>query len=523
LFAVLLAAPPALAVNAQLEDAAKKALKKAEGDYLGMNYGAGIARLKKAAAACGEKGCTPGTRAALVCDLATMLFRKGDKAGASKSWKIAAKLKADVTLNPAYEQPDLTAAFIEATVGAPPAGDFSHTPPAEQKVDLPLPLYFEGGSKEATRVVVFYRTGSFGDWKSVELTKMGSGWGGEIPCGAIKAGFLRYYVQAFNQRKWPVGGTGDGQHPFVVPIRSEITAPPPHLPGKPAPESCAAGGDASKGQAGGTTKSGPGEKSASEGGEGENEEGEGARPHKTEEKPGHTRDEGPFRHWWIGAAFGIEFTFLPSGNDLCHLDQATAVPTDPNHMYCTALNGADFPSRDMAGYQLNGMIVPGEAGQSGGGLQRANARIMLSADYAVTRNLLLGARVGYVLFAYDGQAAVADGRTSPYGRLHAEARATWVFGENPLGSPGLAPMVFAGGGISHFDANTSSSVTLNNGMTGGVNIWKVDGPWFGMAGGGIRWAPIAQVGVTLAARANLAFGNGPMWTFGPELGVAYGF
>jgi hypothetical protein len=522
LLAVLFAARPALAVNAQVEDAAKKALKKAESDYLSMNYAAGIARLKKAAAACGERACTPGTKATLVCDLATMLFRNGDKAGASKAWKIAAKLKPDVTLNPAYDQPDVSAAFLEATVGPAPTGDFSHTPPAEQKVDTPLPVYFEGGSRDATRAVVFYRLGSFGNWKSVELTKMGSGWGGVIPCGDVQPGFMRYYIQAFDHRK-SVGGTGDGQHAFVVPIRADIAGPAPHLPGKPPPKSCAEGGDESKGadesgkRAGerGGDRTGATEKD-------ENEEGEGE-PRKRGEKRAASSAGLPFRRFWLGAAFGLDFMVLPSGNDLCKLDVNIPVPTNPDHMYCTTPDGADFPSHDMVGYNLNNNFAPGQAGESNGGVARANARIMLSADYAVTKNLLVGARAGIVLFTYPGQAAVIDGRTSRFGMLHLEGRGTWVFGENPLASAGLAPMVFAGGGISHFDASTSANVSFNNGSTMMVDIWKTDGPAFGTAGGGIRWAPVAQLGVTVAARVNLAFGNGPAWTFGPEVGVAYGF
>jgi hypothetical protein len=512
LLTILSGVRPAHAVSSQLEEAAKKALKKAESDYLGMNYAGGIARLKKAAGACGERGCTPGTKATLVCDLGTMLFRNGDKAGASKAWKIAVKLKPDVTLNPAYDQPDVTAAFLEATVGAAPSGDFSHTPPPEQKVDTPVPLYFEGGSKDVTRVVVFYRLGSFADWKSVELAKTGSGWGGTIPCGEVKPGFMRYYVQGFDRRKSPVASAGDGQHPFVVPIRAEISGPAPHLPGKAPPKSCAESDE-------GASEKGAGAKGASE--KGENEEGEGG-PRNTRDKHTESAEGAPYRRLWIGAAFGMEFMLLPSGNDICHLDQVTAVPTDPNHMYCTA-NGADFPSRDLNGMNLNQMFAAGGAGESNGGLASANARIMLSGDYALTKNLLIGARVGVVLFTYPGQAAVIEHRTSPYGMLHLEARGTWVFGENPLGSAGLAPMAFVGGGISQFDANTPASVALTNGSTGNVLIWKTDGPGFATAGGGVRWAPIPQLGVNVAARVNLAFGNGEVWTFGPEVGVAYGF
>ncbi len=229
------------------------------------------------------------------------------------------------------------------------------------------------------------------------------------------------------------------------------------------------------------------------------------------------------RRIWVGLSFGMEFMDLPSGNDLCKLDVANAVPTDPNHMYCTALNGADFPARSPAGFVQNQMLVPGQSGQSTGGLQRANARLMLTADYAVTRNLLLGARIGLVLFTYPGQAAAIDGRTSPYGQLHLEGRVTWVFGANPLGSEGVAPFVFAGGGISHFDANTSSNVMLNDGTTGPVDIWKTDGPGFATAGIGIRWAPLERIAIMAAARGNLAFGNGTVVTFGPEISAAYGF
>ncbi len=225
-----MAAPrPAYAVNPNLEAAAKKALKQAEGDYLATDYAAGAARLKKAAAACGANGCTPGTRAALVCDLATMLYRKGDKAGATKAWKIAVKISPDTMLNSAYEQPDVTAAFSAATIGPPPGqGDFTHTPPAEQKANTPLPLYFTGGAAEAEHVAVHYLPQGGASWKSVELAKQDAGWGGVVPCVDVTVGYFRYYVQGQNGRRVPVGGTGDTQHVFVVPIRDQISAEVAH-------------------------------------------------------------------------------------------------------------------------------------------------------------------------------------------------------------------------------------------------------------------------------------------------------
>ncbi len=390
-------ATPAFGANRQVEIAANRARKRAETDYLAMSYAAGAARLKRAAAACGADGCEPRTRAALVCDLATMLFRKGDKAGAARAWKIAVKIDPDVELNPAYEQPDVREAFRDAT------------------------------------------------------------------------------------------GRGETN------TAATATAP-------------------------GESVEGDGEKKAEKHAE-----------KKTEEKAHPAREHGPFPRLWLGAAFGMDFMLLPSGNDVCRLNPAlmgpdAAMPTDPNAMYCTSRDGTDFPPRSYpTGYNINGELVPGQAGGSNGGLQHADARLMFSADYAVTRNLLLGARVGLLFFTYPGQAAVYDGRASPYGRLHLEGRATWVFGENPLGTEGVAPLVFAGGGISEFDASTSSTVALTDGTTRGVDIWKTDGPGFVTAGGGVWWTLVQRFALTLAARMNLAFGNGAVWTFGPEVGLAYGF
>src|SRR5579863_7961289 len=111
---------PAFA-DAHTEAAAKDALKKAETDYLGMNYGTGATRLQKALRACGMTKCTGSTRAALLRDIGTMLFRKGDKDGASKSWASAAKAQPGIKLNSAYDSPDMRSSF-EAAVAAGAGG-----------------------------------------------------------------------------------------------------------------------------------------------------------------------------------------------------------------------------------------------------------------------------------------------------------------------------------------------------------------------------------------------------------------
>jgi hypothetical protein len=161
---------------------------------------------------------------------------------------------------------------------------------------------------------------------------------------------------------------------------------------------------------------------------------------------------------------------------------------------------------------------------------------MVAFDFAVLESLLLGVRAGIVLFEYPGGspslsmgqtsgAAVKEGKASPFGRLHAEVRATYILptSRHPLSSAGVAPIVFAGGGVSEFDAHASDTVTLNNGSHGTVTIWRTDGPLFFLAGAGVRWAFVPSVAMTAAVRANFAVSAGFMPSFGPELGVQYGF
>jgi hypothetical protein len=149
---------------------------------------------------------------------------------------------------------------------------------------------------------------------------------------------------------------------------------------------------------------------------------------------------------------------------------------------------------------------------------------MASLDYALSASFLLGARLGYVFNAYPGEAAVSTGHAlGP--KVHAEARATYLFGQEPLAHTGFAPMVFVGTGISEFDTHVSSTVTLDN-VAGQqpVNIWVTDAPFFVALGGGVRYQFSLRAAFTAAARLNAVIGgNGFTTTYGPEVGVLYGF
>jgi hypothetical protein len=244
---------------------------------------------------------------------------------------------------------------------------------------------------------------------------------------------------------------------------------------------------------------------------------------------------------------------LPSAGDVCALNPGTGRPSNGRDLYCTTLGGSDFPDRaaplENAGLCTAAEVASGvcsvhAGGRSHPGLARGNLRLMGSFDYAVTANLLLGARIGASFFPYPGQAAVND-RRELGSRFYGEARGTWVFGANALGSPGIKPLVLVGVGAAEFAAHSPSSAALCPSaqsvasgkacqvplFSGAVNVWQTSGPGFGTLGVGLRWLATPSIALTVALRANLTFhGNGvaPSFapfvpTFGPELAAQYGF
>lgn len=511
--AALLVPGAASAADRRAEAAARAAIDKAANDYLATDYTTASTRLQKALRACGASKCSAATKAALLRDLGTMQFRAGDVGAARKSWASAVHLQPDLALNPNYDAPDVRAAWDKSKggggeaepAGAQPTGDFSHTPVTEQRVDTPVPVYAEYSGSVA-RVIVKYRGATANDWSHVDLHRMGNGWGGLIPCGDLAKGTLRYWIQGFDDGGDPVASSGDPKHPYTVPIRDDIASEAPHLPGKPAPKSCSDTSDCPPGMPG------------CGGDEKESTETESETP--SENEPAAAQ---PYARFWFGVSGELpEFIQLPAGNDLCKLN-SSALPANSAGMYCTNPDGSDFPTRSSA-TQNSHLSIQGKAGNIDGGFQTGDVRVMASFDYALSPSFLLGARLGYVFNAYTGTAAATNGKA--FGpKIHAEARATYLFGREPLMHPGFAPMVFLGTGVSEFDGHSTTVVQLDN-VAGEqpVNVWLTDGPFFAALGAGVRYQFSLRAAFTLAARANAVFGgNGFLMTFGPEVGVLYGF
>jgi len=498
---------PARADN-PAEAAAQDAIEKSEADYDEKEYATAAARLQAAARDCGESQCAAATKAVVLRNLGIMQVLTDDKAEGVSSFAAALALKSSLTLDPRYDTPDVHAAWNEAKEVAlaaggaeqPKGGDFKHRPAKEQSVNAPVPIYVRyAGQGTVVRVVVKYRGLPTSEWRRLELKRVGAGWGGLVPCGEVDVGVLRYWVQGFDESGDPIGSSGDPEHPYIVPIREEITGERPHLPEVP-PPTCADAGCA------------PGSAC------------DQSKPAATTSPAGPPGAQGLARRLWFGLSGSLDFLSLPSGNDLCVLN-SNGKPANASNAYCTTPSGADFPSR--ASPQQSDSLVRGKAGQLGGGLHSGNFRLMLTADYAIFANWLVGARLGYVFGTYPGYFAVHDGRALG-SSVYLEVRATYLFGDDPLSREGFVPMAFAGTGLSEFDGSSGSTATYINGegqpFTQPVNIWKTDAPWFLTLGGGARYQLPMGVAATGALRLNIvAGGGGLLFTCGPEIGGQYAF
>jgi hypothetical protein len=508
-FGVLLVTGHARA-DRRTETAALDALKRADDDYLQTDFAKALRRLQVAERACGEASCTSATHAALLRDIGTMEFRLGHADVAANAFRRANKLDAAIKLNPDYDAKDLRAAWEAALASATApvaSGDFVHRPAAAQSATTPLPVYVETANADVRSVVVKYRGEGMRSFRRAVLQPKGGGWGGYVPCADVVAGTLRYYIQGFDKDGELAASSGDPTRTFEVPIRSGSVGnqvdDAPSLPGEPAPVKCGAqdtqvlnldrGERCTEDRQCKSGTCGAGRCSAV--------------PTFEQEEPPQQGSARPRARFWIGIAGTLDLTAPPSGTEVC---------APGSGYWCTTPEGSDLPA--------NPALVPHQRGIASSELSPGGVHVLATLDYAATANLLLGVRLGYVANAYPGDAASAAGKTLA-AALHAEARGTWVFGDEPIARSGLAPYVFVAAGVAHFDAPVTVMVA-QQGVAGAraVHAWFVSGPAFGGAGGGARYAFSPRIAFSTGIGLDAGFGPGAFGlTVSPELSVQYGF
>jgi len=489
-------APSAFA-GAREEAVAKAALTRAVAEHHAHHYARALDVLKKAEHACEPDNCSPSTLAAVLRDIGTMQLLDGDEDKARGNFSAALTFDPSIDINPAYAANDVRAIWneVKSPGSAPasqPSGDFDHTPAQEQKHDVPLPVYVEyHGSAHPASVVVRYAPSGTTSYRRLQMVRVGRGYGAVIPCGAVKLGTIHYYFQGLDADGLPILDGGDKRHPYSVPVKQTIEGPKPHLPGRRAPTTCGEGMDEEEG---GSENSG-------------NENPESPTP-----KP-----SGPatYSRVWVGVSGAMDITVVPAGSDVCTRDASSnGAPTDPNWS-CTSNTpeGTDFPT----GKTENATLIQGKSGEVNSGLQPANVRIKATLDFAVTPNLLLGVAIGYVAGAYQG------GVSAKFIPLHVEARATWIFGSEPLMKSGFNAYAQLAGGAAEYDANLTVLVAQNN-VAGArpVQAWHVGGPGFVALEFGARYAFSPRAALSLGVRGTAAFGVSFFPAFGPDVSLQLG-
>jgi hypothetical protein len=170
---------------------------------------------------------------------------------------------------------------------------------------------------------------------------------------------------------------------------------------------------------------------------------------------------------------------------------------------------------------LNGNIKQGPAATFGdavnGGAAVGNLRLLVSFDYALNMNVLVGARAGYV-FSTDPASAPGPA----FAPIHLEARATFLLGKDALANV-VAPMVLVAAGAGEFDASIGLGVQMKSGPSRRETAWLTAGPLFGAAGAGARFL-WRRVAATVAVKGEGAFGGGAGFLLGvaPEFGIQVG-
>jgi hypothetical protein len=235
--------------------------------------------------------------------------------------------------------------------------------------------------------------------------------------------------------------------------------------------------------------------------------------------------------FWVGVAGDFDLVQVQSATEVCRLAQSPAgqwpVPPTPINgagYYCVDDGGNDFPRRtgDPTG-AMNASIKQNSSDRVAGGVAPGNVRAMISFDYAATANLLLGARLGYVANTYPGAAGYGEGKA--FAPVHAELRATYVFGDAPLAKAGFAPYAMIAGGLAQWSAQVPVTVITDGTVVSPVvnaHAWEISGPGFGSVGAGVRWALTPRLALTLGPRLNVAFGAATLLSLGSELGIQLG-
>jgi hypothetical protein len=193
-------------------------------------------------------------------------------------------------------------------------------------------------------------------------------------------------------------------------------------------------------------------------------------------------ERAPYKRNWISVAFQTDALLMPSASNAC---------AGGTGYTCFGSDGSYYANLPLAGADDD----------IGGGLAVATSRILFGYDRALGENVTIGVRLGYAL----GGGPQRPGANS-FLPIHAEARATYWFGSNPLSRSGFRFFALAAGGMAQIDASVPVDVYANmqaydSQQSQEYRAWKKTGLAFLALGGGGMYAITPSTGVALEAKA----------------------
>lgn len=558
----LFASPAWAAAN----DAEAEALREQAifDDYLNLRFGEAETKLNRAVQMC-DSGCSNAVKARLYRDLGVVYIAGLKQRDAGIGMFVeAVVLDPSIQLDPDLSSEELQQALAEARELAgsapPPSAEGSkssagvqpppkhydilpveefegvfHTPPEEQLVNTPLPIYVEVNDADWTakvdRVVLHYRGFGMVRFKEVPLQELGkNGYAIEIDCKEVgmSPGKLDYYVTIVDEDGDAAADVGTEQSPHSVEIKTEIEHSPQPLPGKKLPAQCdmPEAGSVPGMSASPTIAADECPPDFPGCGEAEFEDDFDDEI----EVPEHAR----FPQHWVSLGGQLDFLWMHDVPDAC-----TGNYTSEYHCFEGDLYWDPSVPGRTNDFEQDGIIDGG--GTTSGGLALATQRLLLGYDFALTHHVLIGARLG-IAFGGGPQLVDQDPLTPDdnpeFMPLHAELRGAYWFGDPVTQS--VRPFLQLSGGAAQVDAGLETEVIdLSGGRscvegpdpaTGQpvpscrvpVTAWRKTGTFFVSAGAGAMFSVSKNVGILVEARyMHLLPASGAVLAGGA--GVAVGF
>ena len=270
----LFCAADALAAGEKDAEANKLYDSAMNDDYLNVELGKAEKKLTDAIKKCGSDGCTPKVLAKVYLGLGVIHFANNKADLAKEAFVNGLKADGSATLDATFKGAEIDKIFEDAKKSAggssgtggkggdagtggkggdagtggsgtsKPAGDLKHTPPAEQQINTPVPIYIEVPEDLGVKKVTLrYKPFGATNWKPLDMSKVGDGWGVEVPCTEVTTtGDLKYYITA-DDDAGTVATAGSRSEPYKISIKNEIEGDPPSLPGKKPPKACSSSTD----------------------------------------------------------------------------------------------------------------------------------------------------------------------------------------------------------------------------------------------------------------------------------------